>query len=68
MPSTSENQRKLMCIALSIKRGETDPSYSAEAAKMANEMDEKTLADYCGAKVQGSQPPAAAASPGQPLR
>lgn len=52
MPSVSENQRRKFCIALSIKRGQTDASYSAEAAKMAEEMDEKTLAEYCGSKVE----------------
>lgn len=52
MPSVSERQRKLFCIALAIKRGETPASYSKEAAKMANEMSEAQLADYCGGKVK----------------
>lgn len=47
MPATSESQRKLFCIALSIKRGETPASYSKQAAKMASEMSEEQLADYC---------------------
>lgn len=52
MPATSENQRKLMCIALSIKQGKTVASYSKQAAKMASEMSEAQLAEYCGAKVK----------------
>jgi len=47
MPATTENQRQLFCIALSIKRGETPASYSAEAAKMAETMSEEQLKDYC---------------------
>ena len=47
MPATSEAQRKLFCIALSIKRGETEASYSEQAAKMAAENDEETLREYC---------------------
>jgi hypothetical protein len=52
MPSVSENQRTLFCIALSIKKGETPKSYSAEAAKMAEEMSEEQLADYCNSPVE----------------
>lgn len=47
MPATSEAQRKLFCIALSIKRGETPASYSEEAARLASENSEETLKDYC---------------------
>jgi len=50
MPATSENQRKLMCIALSIKKGDTPSSYSKQAAKMASEMSEQQLKDYCEKK------------------
>jgi len=53
MPATSENQKTLFCIALAIKRGETPRSYSAEAAKMADEMSEEQLRDYCKAPVKG---------------
>lgn len=53
MPATSEAQRKLFCIALSIKRGETPASYSKEAAKIAEENSEETLVDYCGSKPKG---------------
>lgn len=52
MPATSESQRKLMCIALSIKQGKTAASYSKQAAKMASQMSEEQLAEYCGSKVK----------------
>lgn len=52
MPATSENQRTLFCIALAIKRGEQPKSYSAQAAKLAEENDEATLKDYCEAPVK----------------
>ena len=52
MPSVSERQRKLMCIALSIKQGKTPASYSKEASRLANEMSEEQLAEYCGGKVK----------------
>jgi len=47
MPATSDKQRKLFCIALSIKKGETPKTYSKQAAKMAEQMSESQLADYC---------------------
>jgi len=52
MPATSEAQRKLFCVALSIKRGETPKNYSEQAAKMAAENSEETLTEYCGSKVK----------------
>lgn len=52
MPATSEDQRTLFCIALSIKRGKTKRSYSAKAADMADSMSEKQLEDYCNAPVK----------------
>lgn len=52
MPATSDKQRTLFCIALSIKQGKTPASYSKEAAKMAEEMTEEQLADYCHSKVK----------------
>jgi len=54
MPTESESQRKLMCIALAIKKGETPASYSKQAAKMASQMSETQLADYCRSKVEKS--------------
>ena len=56
MPSTSEKQRALMCIALAMKRGKTPKSYSKAAAKIADQMTEQQLADYCEAPVKESQP------------
>lgn len=52
MPAVSENMRKLSCVALAIKRGETPESYSAEGAKMAKSMTEEQLRDYCKSPVQ----------------
>lgn len=52
MPAESEAQRRLMCVALSIKRGETKASYSKEAARLAKEMSEAQLAEFCGSKVK----------------
>jgi len=51
-PATSDAQRKLFCIALSIKRGETPASYSKEAARIASENSEETLKDFCKAPVK----------------
>jgi len=48
----SEDQKKLACIALSMKRGETPRSYSEEAAKMADSMTEEQLIDYCEKPVK----------------
>lgn len=52
-PAASEQQRKLFCVALSIKRGTTPKTYSKQAAKMADEMSEEQLTEYCGSKVKG---------------
>jgi len=52
MPAVNEAQRRLFCIALSIKRGETPATYSKEAAKIAEENSEETLTEYCGSKVK----------------
>ena len=52
MPASSERQRKMFCIALSIKLGKTPKSYSPEAAKMAKEMSIKQLSDFCHSKVE----------------
>lgn len=50
MSPVSTAQKKLACIALSIKRGETKASYSKQATMMAKSMDEKTLSEWCSAK------------------
>lgn len=52
MPSTSEGQRKLFCLALSIKLGKTPASKSPEAAKMARDMSVSQLSDFCKSKVK----------------
>lgn len=52
MPATSKRQRTLMCIALSIKRGQTPRSYSAQAAKLADQMSEEQLREYCEQPVK----------------
>jgi len=52
MPSTSPKQRALMCIALAMKRGQTPKNYSKAAAKIADQMTEQQLADYCEQPVQ----------------
>lgn len=52
MPATSSNQRTLMCIALGIKKGTTKASYSKQAAKMASQMSEEQLAEFCHSKVK----------------
>jgi hypothetical protein len=49
---TSKNQRTLACIALSMKRGKTPASYSAEAAKMAESMTEDKLAEWCKGPIE----------------
>ena len=52
MPASSEQQRKMFCIALQIKLGKAPKSYSPEAAKMAKEMSIKQLSDYCKSPVK----------------
>lgn len=47
MPSTSEKQRKLACIALGIKKGRIPKTYSAQGAKMAKSMSREDLEEYC---------------------
>lgn len=51
-PATSERQRRLMCIALGIKRGDTPASFSKEAARIAASTSEATLKDFCESKVK----------------
>ena len=48
----SRNQKTLACIALAIKRGETPVSYSAEAAKMAESMNEEKLKEWCSGPLE----------------
>jgi len=51
-PATSERQRKLAGIALSMKRGETPESYSPEAYEMARSMSEKELRKFASKPVK----------------
>ncbi len=46
MPSTSKEQQKLMCWALSYKNGETD-NVPENIKKVANNMSKKDLEDFC---------------------
>ncbi len=48
----SESQRKLAGIALSMKRGETPHSYSAQAHKMMREMSEEELKDMASGPIK----------------
>jgi len=48
----SKNQKTLACIALSIKRGKTKSSYSAQAAKMSESMSEEKLAEWCSGPIE----------------
>jgi len=57
MPAESEAQRKLMAIALQIKRGELPVSYSPEAAKLARTMTERQLSDYARKPVKKATKP-----------
>ena len=57
MPAESEAQRKLMAIALQIKRGELPASYSPEAAKLARAMTERQLRDYARKPVKKTAKP-----------
>ena len=53
MPPKSTRQKKLMCIALSIKKGKAPRSYSQQAAKVADSMKEASLKEYCESPVEG---------------
>jgi len=57
MPAESEEQRRLMAIALQIKRGELPASYSPEAAKLARTMTERQLRDYAKKPVKEATKP-----------
>jgi hypothetical protein len=46
MPATSNAQRTLFRIALSIKKGETPRSYSKKAAELADSMSLEELEKY----------------------
>ena len=50
MPAESEKQRRLMCLALSIKLGKAKGS--PQATRMAKEMSIKDLSEFCRSKVK----------------
>ena len=50
MPATSEKQRRMMCLALSIKLGKSKGS--PQATQMAKEMSIKDLSEFCRSKVK----------------
>ena len=52
MPAESEAQRRLMCLALSMKQGTTPKSRSKQAAKLAETMSEEQLREFCKSKVK----------------
>ncbi len=46
MPAVSQAQKKLMGVALAIKRKKIPRSYSREASRMADEMTEAQLEEF----------------------
>jgi len=48
MPATSEKQRRAMCAALAVKRGAK--SKNKLAKKLADDMSEEQLRDFCATK------------------
>lgn len=51
-PAVSESQRRLFCIAMSIKEGKTEPSFSKEGARIASENSLETLKEFCESEVK----------------
>ena len=51
-PATSEAQRRLFCLALSIKEGKTEASLSKEGARIASENSIETLTEFCKSPVK----------------
>jgi len=51
-PAINEKQRRLFCLALSIKLGKTPASKSPEAAKLSREMNLEDLSDFCKSPVK----------------
>ena len=53
MPSSSECQRRAMCLALSVKLGKrSSQSVSPEIRRLAKSMTVKDLSDFCHSKVE----------------
>ena len=52
MPAETEKQRRLMCLALSIKQGLTPKSRSKQATEIAGQMSEAQLKDFCKSEAK----------------
>lgn len=52
MPSVSEAQRSLWCMAQAIKESKMKPSYSKKAAEIAANNSLETIKHYCEEPVQ----------------
>ena len=50
MPAVSKNQRSLACIALKMKNGEMEHSYSKQAHQMMMSMSEEEMTKMCHTK------------------
>ena len=53
-PATSSNQRKLFCIAQSIKEGKTPKSFSKQAAKIASTTSLETIKEFCEQPIKST--------------
>ena len=53
MPAVSKKQRRLMGLALSVKRGKTPKSYSKAATKAARTMSKKQLSHFAKTDEKG---------------
>ena len=51
MPSKTERQKTLFCIAQSIKEGKTPASFSKKAADIAKNNSLETIKDFCESPV-----------------
>jgi hypothetical protein len=47
MPSKSEEQHSLMCMARGVKEGKLPRDYSKEATRIADKMSLEQLKEYC---------------------
>lgn len=48
MPSETESQKKMMCMALAMKRGDMKMTPNTPAGKAAASMTMEQLTDMCG--------------------
>ena len=51
MPPRSEEQKRLMCMALAIKLGKLPAKRYPRAAKVARQMTVEQLKEYCEAPI-----------------